>query len=539
MNDNNILAIAQDWLNQDPDAETRAELQAFIDAGSTIALQERFAGRLQFGTAGLRGPLQAGPLGMNRVLIAQAARGLALYLQQSRRGGGVVIGCDARKNSAQFAQDCAEILQGTGIPALLLPPQLPTPVLAYAVRSRNADAGIMITASHNPPNDNGCKIYLGGPDGGSQIIPPADADIAACIDQAAQTPIGSYPRSRAYQQLDDTIAQDYIAATAALADQTPAPLQYVYTPMHGVGKNTFLAVLEKAGYPLPALVAAQSEPDPAFPTVQYPNPEEHGALDLAIAAAKRSGANFLLANDPDADRLAAAICSPDGTWQILHGNTIGLWLAWETAKKAQGRTGTLACSLVSSPLLGKIAAAYGLAHQETLTGFKWISRAPDLLYGYEEALGYLVDPDKVRDKDGISAAVAFLNLALHLQAAGQTFSDYAAAFAAKFGAAASAQVSLRYRSRAPIDNLIQALQRTPHSAIAGLPIASCRTVDSNILIYRLQDGDANARIIYRPSGTESKLKIYLDTDAPSQQQAEELLQRLKTALERLHASTAV
>lgn len=539
---NDILTIAKNWLEQDPDLETRTELQALIDADNQAELHRRFDTRLQFGTAGLRGTLQAGSNGMNRVLVAQAARGLAQYLVANFENPSVVIGCDARKNSLQFAQDSAEILQGAGVEVYLLPAKLPTPVLAFAVRHLNTSAGIMVTASHNPPQDNGYKVYLGGQDGGAQIIPPADSEIAAAIVQATQENIRHYPRSDAYQQLDDRIHQDYITATAALADQQPAKLNFIYTAMHGVGKDTLLAVLDKVGYPTPTLVAEQVEPDPTFPTVNFPNPEEAGALDLAIATADAKNADFILANDPDADRLAVAIRDKQGAWQTLHGNTIGLWLAWEAAKKARecGKTGTLASSLVSSPQLTKIAQAYGLTHQETLTGFKWIGRVPHLLFGYEEALGYLVDPNKVHDKDGISAAIAFLNLALRLHKAGKTFSDYAAEYQEKFGAAASGQVSIRVEDLARIGALMQAERQQPATEIADLAVVAFidhekTEIANNILVYHLEGESGKARVIFRPSGTEPKLKIYLDTQANNEVIAKSLLQNLKHTLQARYA----
>lgn len=479
---------------------------------------------------------------MNRVLVAQAAAGLAAYLRNTHPNPTIVIGCDARKNSAQFAKDTAEIMQGAGIKALLLPEQLPTPVLAYAVRALKADAGVMVTASHNPPEDNGYKVYLGNADDGAQIVSPADTHIAQHIATAAQTDIRDYPRDTNYQTLDNQIAEDYATATANLANQAPLELKYIYTAMHGVGKNTLLATLEKAGYPQPVLVTEQCEPDGSFPTVNFPNPEEAGALDLAIMAANKIEAEFILANDPDADRLAVALKTPDGQWQPLHGNTIGCWLAWEAAKTAQanGTKGTLACSLVSSPQMAKIAAAYNLHHEETLTGFKWIGRVPNLIFGYEEALGYLADPNKVHDKDGISAAIAFLNLALRLKHESKTFTDYQAEFQAKFGATASGQVSIRVTDLNHIANIMNELRTTPPQTIANCAVKQAidhtqTERNSNILVYTISNGESEARIIYRPSGTEPKLKIYLDVTASEQKQADTFLADIKTALQQQYA----
>ncbi|MGO3705029.1 phospho-sugar mutase, partial [Microbacterium gubbeenense] len=423
------MAAWHDWLAQDPDPETRAELSALVaaaeqnDAAAQTDLASRFAGRLQFGTAGLRGELGAGSMRMNRVLVAQAAAGFGNYLLASSARPVVVIGYDGRKNSDVFARDSAELFAGAGLRAILLPRMLPTPVLAFAVRYLGADAGVMVTASHNPPNDNGYKVYLGGADGGAQIVSPADAEIAGFIDAVAEGSIADLPRSTSYEIAGDDVVDAYISATAAVA---PAPssaesMRWVYTAMHGVGWETASAVVEHAGYPQPDVVAEQISPDPAFPTVAFPNPEEPGAMDLAFQAAQAAGAEFIVANDPDADRVAVAVPGPDG-WRRLTGNEIGLLLGARAARAAGG-SGSLACSLVSSPGLGEIARLHGLDWHETLTGFKWISRAPDLVYGFEEALGYLVNPETVRDKDGISAMVAVLGLAADARAEGRTLAD--------------------------------------------------------------------------------------------------------------------
>lgn len=530
-----IYAIARHWLAQDPDPETQAELSALIDHNNQSELEARFGGRLAFGTAGLRGPLQAGPMGMNRVLVAQAAAGLAAYLLATREKPSIVIGCDARKNSRRFAEDTAEIMQGAGVRAMLLPDKLPTPVLAFAVRELNTSAGVMVTASHNPPQDNGYKVYLGNDDGGSQIVPPADQQIADAIKQVAQTVnINDLIRDTNYQHLDDKVLKRYIALTAELRQAPLAPLNYVYTAMHGVGKDTLLATLQAAGLDTPHLVDAQCEPDPTFPTVDFPNPEEPGALDLAIALAKEHGAECIIANDPDADRLAVAFPDDQGHWQPLHGNDIGIALGWYLAQKAQeyGKSGTLACSMVSSPALGEIAKDCGLKYSETLTGFKWISRAPKLLFGYEEALGYLVDPEKVRDKDGISAAICFLDLLLSLKAKGQTFQDYQQAFVDRFGAYTSGQISIRVTDLGTIDRIMGTVRTQPMAAIAGFPVA--QFIDhqqtekaSNILVFMLANG---SRVIFRPSGTEPKLKIYLDCKADTVDEAKQSLSDIEADL---------
>jgi phosphomannomutase len=518
-----VIDDARAWMAQDPDPVTRAELDALVarsEAGDTAAtdeLAERFSGRLEFGTAGLRGELGAGPMRMNRVLVAQAAAGLAAYLRAREPNPSVVIGYDGRHNSAVFARDSAAILAGAGVEATLLPRPLPTPVLAFAVRELRTSAGIMVTASHNPARDNGYKVYLGGGDQGSQIVPPADGEIAAEIVRAAAVAFGALPQSSRVKTADESLIDAYVARTAALATE-PEPLRYVYTPMHGVGLETAAQVFGAAGFAAPIVVAAQADPDPDFPTVAFPNPEEPGAMDLAFATAREADADLVLANDPDADRVAVGVPDPhvEGGWRRLTGNEIGWLLGWRAAREHD--SGTLACSLVSSPALREIARVRGFDFVETLTGFKWISRAPGLVYGYEEALGYLVDPQKVRDKDGISAAVAVLSLFSELRAAGETLDSHLDHFALEFGAFASAQISIRVADLADIPRAMARLRATPPAQIGGIPVDGVDDyltgVDgfppNDILRLRTVGG---GRVIVRPSGTEPKLKCYLDASA--------------------------
>ena len=533
MNDER-LAEARAWLRQDPDHETRDELAGLItragggDAAALADLDDRFRTRLAFGTAGLRGELGAGSNRMNRVLVAQAAAGFAAYLREKSTGGTptVVIGYDGRRNSRVFATDSAELFAGAGLRAILLPRLLPTPVLAYAVRHLGADAGVMVTASHNPPNDNGYKVYLGGRDQGSQIVAPADAEIAAHIQRIADAAdAAALPRSTAYETAGEDIVEAYVAATAAVA---PAPegaseLRWVYTAMHGVGWETLSRILRAAGYPQPAVVDEQLTPDATFRTVSFPNPEEPGAMDLSFATARRAKADFILANDPDADRLALAIpdaAAPDG-WRRLTGNEVGLLLGARAARAASGVPGaSLACSLVSSPGLAAIATHHGLDFHETLTGFKWISRAPGIAFGFEEALGYLVNPETVRDKDGISAAIAILGLAAEAHGRGATLADLLRELGETYGHFASGQVSVRVEDLAVIGNVMLALRTLPPTQIAGRSIASAEDLlqgapgqpSGDVLRYRLTDG---SRVIVRPSGTEPKLKVYIDSRAES------------------------
>ena len=530
-----VVDAARAWLDQDPDAETRAELEALIASGTPEALadlHDRFDTRLAFGTAGLRGEIAAGPNRMNRVLVAQAAAGIAAFLLRRAAPGitpSVVIGYDGRKNSHVFATDSAEIMAGVGIRAILLPRLLPTPLVAFAVRELNVSAGIMVTASHNPPNDNGYKVYLGDADEGAQIVPPVDSFIAAEILRvAAEESVATMPRSNAYEIADESVIEAYVAQTAAIIDRpeadAPQPL-VVYTAMHGVGWETFSRALDAAGFAAPVLVAEQISPDAAFPTVAFPNPEEPGAMDLAFATARSSGADLVIANDPDADRLAIAI--PDSTtdegYRRLTGNEVGALLGWRAAerlrlaaKPGEPLAGTLACSIVSSPALSAVARDYGLAFQDTLTGFKWVSRAPGLVYGYEEALGYLVDPHVLRDKDGISAGLAFLELAATLAATGETIASQLDAFSMRFGHFASGQVSLRFTDVSEIAGLMNRLRKTPPREVGGIRVdriedlaaGSPELPASDVLRIWLVGG---SRIMVRPSGTEPKLKVYIDT----------------------------
>jgi phosphomannomutase len=538
------LAAARAWLAQDPDPVTRAELDALIartvagDAGAAADLADRFAGRLEFGTAGLRGELGAGPMRMNRVLVAQAAAGLAAYLLTREPNPTVVIGYDSRHNSRVFARDSATILAGAGVAATLLPRELPTPVLAFAVRELGATAGVMVTASHNPARDNGYKVYLGGGDEGSQIVPPADAEIEAEIRRAATVAFADRPMSGTFAIAGERLVEAYVTRTAEVASE-PEPIRYVYTPLHGVGLETAERVFGEAGFAAPIVVAAQAAPDPDFPTVAFPNPEEPGAMDLAFTVAREHDADVVIANDPDADRVAVGIPDPraDGGWRRLTGNEIGWLLGWRAARTHDA--GTLACSLVSSPALREVARVSGLGFVETLTGFKWISRVPGLVYGYEEALGYLVDPAKVRDKDGISAAVAVLSLLSELRAAGETLESHLDHFATEFGAFASAQISIRVADLAEIPRAMARLRADPPTSIGGVPVAGIDDfalgVDgfppNDILRIRTADG---GRVIVRPSGTEPKLKCYLDASS-AQGSAAERRGAAEAAVARLQA----
>ncbi|MBC7724683.1 MAG: phospho-sugar mutase [Burkholderiaceae bacterium] len=520
------VAAAAAWAAQDPDNTTRAELEKLIaDAAAgtpaaLTALHDRFDTRLEFGTAGLRGAIGAGPNRMNRVLVGQAAAGFAAWLLEQGDAPSVVIGYDGRTNSRVFATDTAEIMAGAGVRAILLPRLLPTPVLAFAVRHLDVSAGVMVTASHNPPADNGYKVYLGDENAGAQIVAPTDAQISAHIHRIADgSPVTGLPRSTEYEIAEENVIDAYVRATAGLAPQPATAVPFVYTAMHGVGWETAKRVFAAAGFGEPHSVADQQEPDAAFPTVAFPNPEEPGALDLAFAAATESGAALIIANDPDADRLGVAIPTDSG-WRRLSGNEVGSLLGWRAAVRlrAADADGTLACSLVSSPALREIARVYDLDFVETLTGFKWIARAGGLAFGYEEALGYLVDPWIIRDKDGISAAVDFLALAGELASTGRTVADHLVEFADRFGGYASAQFSVRVTDLAEVPRIMARLRAAPPRAIGAEVVDRIEDFSggfaqyppSDILRIRTRGG---ARVIVRPSGTEPKVKIYIDASS--------------------------
>lgn len=510
-----LLTQARVWADTDPDPVTRAELEDLIErAGDPTVLADltdRFTGTLQFGTAGLRGALGAGPNRMNRVVVARAAAGLASYLV-ARGGGSVVIGYDARHNSEAFAHDTAEIVQGAGLEALVLPRPLPTPVLAYAIGALGAAAGVMVTASHNPPQDNGYKVYLAD---GSQIVPPADLEIAAEI--AAVGEVSQIPRSQAWVTVGDEVLSSYIAGATSLVDACgPRGLKIVYTPLHGVGGEVAEKVLKLAGFSDVTSVPQQFAPDPDFPTVAFPNPEEPGAMDLAFALATETGADLVLANDPDADRAAVGVPTTAG-WTMLRGDEVGVLLA--DFLLSRGAQGTFACSIVSSSLLGKVAAAHGQPYVETLTGFKWIGRLPGLAFGYEEALGYCVDPSRVKDKDGISAILRIAELAALLKASGQTLTDRLDEIALEYGVHATDQLSVRVTVLSEITAAMARLRDQPPTHLGGLAVTSVEDLSigagglppTDGLRYRLEQG---ARVIVRPSGTEPKIKCYLEVVEP-------------------------
>ena len=516
-----LLDAAQAWVDDDPDHETRVELGAVLERAkqgeeSALAdLADRFSGMLEFGTAGMRGALGAGPNRMNRAVVIRAAAGLAAYLKGSRPDPLVVVGFDARRGSDVFAHDTAAVVVGAGGGASVMPRTLPTPVLAFAIRHLGADAGIMVTASHNPPQDNGYKVYLGD---GSQIVPPADADIArqiARVEAVRDVPLAD----DGWHTLDEEVVEAYLEACVAVVSRdTPRDLSVVHTALHGVGSQTLVSAFERAGFPAPATVPTQAEPDPAFPTVSFPNPEEPGAIDAALALARETNPDLVLANDPDADRCAVAVKDGDD-WRMLRGDEVGALLGAHILARGVGPDAVFANSIVSSRLLAAMAAQAGVRHEETLTGFKWISRVEGLRYGYEEALGYCVDPGSVRDKDGVSACLLMAEMAAVLKAQGDTLLDVLDDLAAAHGVHATDSFSVRVDQLAQIGTLMARLRDDPPTEVAGLAVA--RVDDLSVGSEKLPPTDGlrwyladDSRIIVRPSGTEPKVKIYLEVVEP-------------------------
>ncbi|MGY2003835.1 phospho-sugar mutase [Blastococcus sp. SYSU DS1024] len=508
-----LLDTARAWADADPHEGDRAEITALVDAGDTAELERRFAGPLTFGTAGLRGPLRAGPAGMNAAVVTRAAAGLASWLTAAgHAGGGVVIGFDARRRSDEFARISAEVLAGAGFAVQVMPRPLPTPVLAFAVRHLGCAAGIMVTASHNPPDDNGYKVYLGD---GAQLVPPADREIEAAI--AAVGSARDVPRSDDWLTLGDGIETDYVDAVVRAVDPGRVPadarsaLTVAYTAMHGVGAGTTRAVFAAAGLPAPVSVPEQDAPDPAFPTVAFPNPEEPGAVDLLLALADRVGADVAIAEDPDADR-----CSVVCGGRQLTGDEVGALLADWLLRR--GVRGTYASSLVSGSLMHVVAEAHGAPSEETPTGFKWIMRAGSeaapLVYGYEEALGYSVAPSVVRDKDGISAALAVALLAAELKADGRTVLDRLDELATEHGLFVTGQLSVRVEDLSVIAGAMARVRSAPPATLLGRPVEFADLAEGSPPVDAVRLLGEGVRVIVRPSGTEPKLKAYLETVVP-------------------------
>ena len=553
-----LLRTAQSWIEGDPDPVTRAELSQLLDSGNVSELGERLRGELEFGTAGLRGVVGAGPSRMNRAVVIRATRGLADYLLSrvtDARSLPVVLGYDGRVDSRRFAADAAGVLVAAGLPVRFFTTPVPTPIVAYAARQLAASAAIVITASHNPPEYNGYKVY--GPNA-VQIVPPVDAEIASriaalgpanAIRIAEGTLDGAAPGC---EPIPDSILDRYFADVAALRPATPADrdVGIVYTPMHGVGGRFVERALAEAGYSRVHVVPEQAEPDGRFPTVRFPNPEEPGALDLALALARKHDADLILANDPDADRLAACVPTVSGRWTPLSGNQIGLLLADFLLENAAKTPRPLVVqSIVSSPMLADIAAAHGAHAEQTLTGFKWIGTAAleleargglRFVFGFEEALGYSAG-HLVRDKDGISTAVLFTDLVAHCRASGLSVLDRMDALYRRHGLWVSLQKSVTAEGSEGLARIERAMKRVktaPPAALGERRVSKAIDYASgaehrprwlpatSLVALELEGG---GRVLVRPSGTEPKLKIYVDLRIAIAQN-EIVRQREETAL---------
>ncbi|MBR7743528.1 phospho-sugar mutase [Phycicoccus sp. BSK3Z-2] len=542
-----VVAAARAWAADDPDPRTRDELTGLADAAEgedTAAadeLADAMSGLLEFGTAGLRGRLGGGPHRMNRAVVIRAAAGLTAHLKAVADTPFVVVGFDARTNSDVFAADTCAVVTGMGGRAALLPRPLPTPVLAYAIRHLGADAGVMVTASHNPPDDNGYKVYVGD---GSQIVPPVDRSIADAI--AAVESVASVPRAEdGWETLGEDVLEAYLRDVVTVVDPgTPRELSVVHTALHGVGADTVRRAFVAAGFDAPEPVASQAEPDPLFPTVSFPNPEEPGAMDAAFELAEQTGPDVVVANDPDADRCAVAAPGPGG-WRMLRGDEIGALLGAHVLDRGVAEDAVFACSIVSSRMLATMCRAAGVRHEETLTGFKWIGRVEGLRYGYEEAIGYCVDPGHVRDKDGVSAALAVAELAAGLKAQGRTLQDRLDDLDREHGVHATDAFSVRVEDLSLIGTVMERLRAQPPTSIAGIDVARADDLAEGTEDLPPTDGlrwylADDARVIVRPSGTEPKLKVYLEaveepTDdlAAARGRARDRLAALRSDLERL------
>ena len=529
-----LIEEVKAWIADDPDPLTAARLQGLLDSGDVEVLTPFFSGFLQFGTAGLRGPIGPGPSCMNRAVVGRTAAGIASYMKK-RGMNKVVIGRDARYGSEDFTFESAEILSGAGMDVYILPRPLPTPVLAFATQYLKCDVGIMVTASHNPPQDNGYKVYI-GPDAdgisyaSSQIINPTDSFIAEEI--ASVTSLKSQPRGSKWTLLGEEVISEYISRTVELAPR-PGDIKIVYTAMHGVGTETVQRVFNHAGFATLILVDEQCTPDPDFPTVAFPNPEEPGAIDLALAKARDFGADLVIANDPDADRCAAAINDPKVGWRMLRGDELGIIFGeWIARTHPEGVFGN---SIVSSSALRKIAAHYEVDFKEVLTGFKWLAKIENLAFGYEEAIGYAVDSETVNDKDGVSAALFLAQIAMDLKRDGLTLSDLLDDVWQRHGFHGTEQISVRVADMSSITRLLASLRQSPPSEIAG------RKVESIDDLAAPQDGlpptdglriwlSGGVRIIIRPSGTEAKMKCYIEVITKTAEESENLLNQLREPL---------
>jgi len=529
-----LRAEVEAWIADDPDPKTASELQSLLNADDETSLKKYFNGFLQFGTAGLRGPIGPGPSCMNRAVVGRAAAGIAAYMKK-RGMTKVVVGRDARYGSEDYTFETAEIMSGAGMDVYILPRPLPTPVLAFATSYLGCDIGIMVTASHNPPQDNGYKVYIGPEADGinyaaSQIINPTDGFISDEID--AVTSLKSLPRGTTWTILGEEVVTEYVKRTSALAPR-PGDIKIVYTAMHGVGTETVQRVFNHAGFATLILVDEQCTPDPDFPTVAFPNPEEPGAIDLALKKARDFGAELVIANDPDADRCAAAISDPVVGWRMLRGDELGVVLGeWIARSYSHGTFGN---SIVSSSALRKIAAHYGIDFKEVLTGFKWLAKIEDPAFGYEEAIGYAVDSETVNDKDGISAAIFLAQVAMDLKRDGLTISDLLNQVWARHGFHGTEQISIRVADMSAITRLLAGLRQNPPKEIAGRAVEAIDDLAAPKDGLPPTDGlriwlAGGIRVIVRPSGTEAKMKCYIEVVTSTSEESQKLLDQIRQPL---------
>jgi len=510
-----------EWIEGDPDVDDRETLQLLLDRGDEEELHRRFDTPLTFGTAGLRGPEMAGPAGMNRCTVRRATQGVIAWLDEI--GGdaarGVVVGRDGRHGSESFNHEVVSVLLGGGVKVYEMPRPLPTPLVAYCVKQLGAAAGIMVTASHNPPRDNGYKLYSSD---GSQIIPPNDEIVERFANVATSPALGE--RTSAYHRwISPDLLDRYRSHMAQRFAVSRSDLAITYTPLHGVGGATMMDLFARAGYTSVTPVAAQFEPDGAFPTLPFPNPEEPGALDLAMARADEVQSTLVIANDPDADRLGAAVRDGAG-WHVLRGDQIGWLLASAMLPTMQDPRDVVATTIVSSTLLRAMARDAGVPFAMTLTGFKWLARAAGdgvLRLGYEEALGFAVDPE-VADKDGLSAALALSHLADDLRRHGQTMMDRLDEIESRFGVHSIFQLSLRAEGPAGLGAIIdavQSLREDPPTTLGGLAVSANFDLALGYEGLAPTDGvlmqlGESGRVVVRPSGTEPKLKAYIEISSP-------------------------
>lgn len=517
--DMSVIEDAHRWLVADPDPQMRVRLSRLIDKARhdpvvMADLADAFSGPLPFGTAGLRGPVGPGPNRMNSVVVARAAAGLAAWLVDNGQAGSrVLIGYDARRDSADFAFVSAEVLSGAGLEVLLMDTPAPTPVAVYGMTSLGCAAGVVVTASHNPAADNGYKVYVGG----RLIVPPLDAEIAGHIARLSARPVASLPQSNSVTVVGDELLSDYIEHAAGLIPTDAArDVRWVHTGLHGTATAPMARLTAAAGFPAAAEVASQAEPDPAFPTIAFPNPEEPGAIDEAIELARSIDADVVIAHDPDGDRCAVATVV-DGSWRMLTGDEVG-WLLAEDALR-RGVEGVYACSIVSSTLLADLAAAHHQPFAATLTGFKWIGRVPGLAFGYEEAIGYCTDPAAVPDKDGLTAALRVLELTARLAASGYTLAGRLDDLAQTYGLVATSQLAVRVEDTSLIARTMSDLRADPPTRLLSTPV----TVLDRLGATGLPPADAveftgsGVHVVVRPSGTEPKLKVYLEVRLPVEQ----------------------